>query len=100
MRKAVIDLMLFGKAIEVVEMVVEYSGKLGVGSDHNLIWSDVILERIAVRRRVQYRWRVDGKLGWEECQEAVEEVFIGLEEEVRELKQELGGELVEEVWSR
>ena len=36
-RKSVIDYMLFGKAIEVVEMVVEVSGKLGVGSDHNLI---------------------------------------------------------------
>ena len=42
LRKSVIDYMLFGKAIEVVEMVVEDSGKLDVGSDHNLIWSEVI----------------------------------------------------------
>ena len=40
-RKSVVDLM-FGKAIEVVEMVVEDSGKLDVGSDHNPIWSKVI----------------------------------------------------------
>ena len=33
------------KAIEVVEMVVEDSGKLDVGSDHNLIWLEVILGR-------------------------------------------------------
>ena len=41
-RMSVIDYMLFGKAIEVVEMVVEDSEKLNVGSDHNLIWSEVI----------------------------------------------------------
>ena len=42
MRKSVIDCMLFGKAIEVVEMVVEDSGKLDVS--HNPIWSNVSLE--------------------------------------------------------
>ena len=42
----------------------------------------------------------DGKLDWEECQEAVEEVFIEWEEEVKELEQELGGGIVEQVWSR
>ncbi len=41
-RKSVIDYMLFGKAIEVIEMVVEALGKLDVGSDHNLTWSKVI----------------------------------------------------------
>ena len=41
---------------------------------------------------------MDGKPDWEEYQEVVEEVFIGWEEEVRELlEQELG---VVEVWSR
>ena len=34
---------------------------------------------------------MDGKLYWEEYQEAEEEVFIGWEEEVSELAQELGG---------
>ena len=77
MRKSVIDYMLFGKAIEVVEMVVEDSGKLDVGSDHNLIWSEVIWERKEVRRIEWYKWRVDGKLDWEEYQEAIEEVFMG-----------------------
>ena len=48
-RKSVIDYMLFGKAIIAVEMVVEDSGKLDVGSDHNLIWSEV------VRRRERYK---------------------------------------------
>ena len=37
-RKSVIDYM-FGKAIKVVEMVVEDSGKLDVWSDRNPIWS-------------------------------------------------------------
>ena len=36
-RKSVIDYMLFGKAIDVVKMGVEDSGKLDVGSDHNRI---------------------------------------------------------------
>ena len=35
-RKSVIDYMLFGKAIEVVEMAVEDSGNLDVESDHQL----------------------------------------------------------------
>ena len=43
-RKSVIVCM-FGKAIEVVEMVLEDSGKLDVGSDHYLIWSEVIWGR-------------------------------------------------------
>ena len=99
-RKSVIHYMLFGKAIEVVEMVVEDSGKLDVGLDHNLIWSEVLWVRREVRRKELYKWSVDGKLDWEEYQEAVEEVFIGWEEEVRELEQELGGGIVAEVWSR
>ena len=41
----------------------------------------------------------DGTLDWDEYQETVEEVFIGWEEEVRELEQELGGGIFEEVWS-
>ena len=83
-----------GKAIEVV-VVVEDSGKLDVGSDHNVIWSKVIWGRREVRRRDRYKWRVDCKLDWTEYQETVEEVFIGCEEEVGELKQELGGGIVE-----
>ena len=55
MRKSVIDYMSFEKVIEVVEMVVEDSGKLDVCSDHNLIWSKVIWGRIEVRRRVWYK---------------------------------------------
>ena len=43
---------------------------------------------------------MDSKLDWEEYQEAVEEVFIRLEEEVLELEQESGGRIFEEVWSR
>ena len=86
-------------AIITVEMVVEDSGKLDVGSDHNLIWSKVIWRRREVRRRERYKWRLDGKLEREEYQEGVEEVFIGWEEEMRELEQELGGGIVEEAWS-
>ena len=78
--KSVIDHILFGKAIEVVEMVVEDSGNLDVGSHHNPIWSEVIWRRKEVRRREWYNWRVDGKLDCEEYQEAVKEVFIGWEE--------------------
>ena len=42
MRKSVIDYMLFGKAIEVVELVIVDSGKLDVGSDYTLIWNEAI----------------------------------------------------------
>ena len=84
---------------ELVEMVVEESGKFDVGSDHNLIWSEVIWGRGEVRKRKRYKWRVDGKLDWEKYQETLEEVCIGWEEEMWELKQELG-EGVGEAWSR
>ena len=40
------------------------------------------------------------ELDWEEYQEVVGEVFIGWEEKVRELDQELGGEIVEVLLSR
>ena len=81
MRRSVIDYMLFGKAIEVVE-VLEDSGKFDVGSDHNLIWSEVIWGRREVRRRERYKWRVYGKLDWEDYQAAIEKVFIEWKEEV------------------
>ena len=54
--KSVKHYMLFGKAIEVVEMVVEDSRKLDVRLDHNLIWSEIIWGRRAVRRREWYKW--------------------------------------------
>ena len=91
--------MLFGKAIVVVEAILEDSGKLDVGLDHNHIWSEIIWGRREVRRRERYKCRVDGKLDWEEYQEAVEEAFIGWDEEVRELEKGLGGGIVKEVWS-
>ena len=53
-----------------------------------------------MRGRERYKWRVNGKLDWEEYQETVEEVFVGWEEVVRELEQEFGGGIIEEVWSR
>ena len=60
--------------------------------------------RREVRRREWFKWRVEGRLDcrldWEKYQEAVEEVFIGWKVEVRELEQELGGGIVEEVWCR
>ena len=34
-------------------------------------------------RREQYKWRADGRLGWEHYQETVEEDFIGWEKEVK-----------------
>ena len=56
MRKSVIDYMLFGNAIKIVEMVVENSGKLDVGSDHKLVRSKVIWERRELGRRERYKW--------------------------------------------
>ena len=54
-----------------------------------------------MRRRELYKLRLDGMLDWEEYQETIEEEFIGWEEEVRELEQELGGGgIAKEVWSR
>ena len=57
MRKSVIDYMWFGKAIEVVEMVVENSGKLDVGLDHNLNWSEVIW----LRRKQEEESAINGE---------------------------------------
>ena len=57
--------MLFGKAIEIVEMVVEDSGKLDMGLEQRR------------REGEWYKWRLDGKLDCEEYQESVQEEFIG-----------------------
>ena len=97
-RKSVIDYMLFGKAIEVVEMVVEDSGKLDVGSDHNPIWREVIWGRREVRREsgINGEWMVSETGG---ISGGSREVFIRCEEEVRELEQETGRGMVE-MWSR
>ena len=42
-------------------MVVQDSGKLDAGSDHNRMRSNLGKER----RREQCKWRVEGKLDWE-----------------------------------
>ena len=47
-------------------------------------------------RREWYKWRVDGRLGWEHYQEAVEEEFIGWEKEMRVIDEVREG-LIEEV---
>ena len=39
------------------------SGNLDIGSDHNLIWGEVVWGRSEVKvRREPYKWRVDGRL--------------------------------------
>ena len=43
---------------------------------------------------------VDGSLGWEHHQEAVEEEFIGWEEELRVIDEVREGCLIEKVWCR
>ena len=61
-RKCLIDYMLFGKGLGVIKMVVEDSGNLHIGSDHNLIWVEVVWGRTEVDvRRERYKWRMDGK---------------------------------------
>ena len=44
-KKLVIDYMLFGKGLDVIKMVVEDSGDLDIGSDHNLIWGGSVGRR-------------------------------------------------------
>ena len=46
-----------------------------------------------------YKWRVGGRLGWENYQEAVKEEFIGWEE-VRVIEEVWEGCIFEEVWPR
>ncbi len=87
-KKSVIDYMLFGKGLDVIKVVVEDSGNLDIGSDHNLIWNEVVWGRTEIEaRREWYKWGVDGRLGWEHYQEAVEEEFIGWKKEVRVMLQ-------------
>ena len=76
-KKSVIDYML-RKGLDVIKMVIEDSGNLDIGSDHNLIWDEVVWGRTEVKvRREQFKWRVDGRLVWEHYQEAVKEESIG-----------------------
>ena len=46
-KKLIIDYM-FGKGLDVIKMVVEDSGNLNIGSDHNLIWDKVVWGRTEV----------------------------------------------------
>ena len=48
-------------------------------------------------RREWFKWRMDGRLDWEHYQEAVEEEFIGWEQEVRVIGEVKEGYLIEEV---
>ena len=99
-KKSVIGYM-FGKGLDVIKMVVEDSGNLDIGSDHNLIWSEVVWGLIEVEvRRERYKWRVDGRLGWEHYHEAVEEEFIVWEMEVRVIDEVREACLIEKVWRR
>ena len=41
-KKSLMNYMLLGKGLGVIKMVVEDSGNLDIGSDHNLIWSEVV----------------------------------------------------------
>ena len=92
---------MFGKGLDVIKMVVENCSTLEIGSDHNLIWGEVVWGRMEVEvRRDWYKWRVDGWRGWEHYQEAVEEEFTGWEKEVRVIDEVREGCLIEEVWLR
>ena len=51
---------------------------MDIRSDHNLIWGKVVWGWTdADVRRERVKWRVDGRLGWEHYQEAVQKEFIG-----------------------
>ena len=41
-KKWAIDYMLFRKGLDVIKMVVEDSGNLDIGGDHNRIWGKVV----------------------------------------------------------
>ena len=90
--------MLFGKGLDVIKMEVEESGNLDIGSDHDLIWDEVVWGRTELEvRRERCKWRVDGRLVWEHHQEAVEEEFRGWEKAVRVIDGVREGCLIEEV---
>ena len=50
--KRLLDLVyMFGNGLDVIKMVVEDSGNLDIGSDHYLIWGEVMWGRIEVEVR-------------------------------------------------
>ena len=62
-------------------MMVEDSGELNLGSDHNLIWCEVRTGRLEEGMSDPYlKWKVNGKIEWGEYQQLVIESFRGWEE--------------------
>ena len=68
-------------------MMVEDSGELNLGSDHNLIWC----EEVRTGRLEEgmsdpcLKWKVDGKIEWEEYQQLVMDSFRVWEEHLEVL---------------
>ena len=59
-------------------MMVEESGELDLGSDHNLTWCEVRTGRLEEETIDPHlKWKVDGKIEWEERQQLVMEGFRG-----------------------
>ena len=85
-RKTKIDYLLFSLGLLVGKMIIEDSGKNDMGSDHNFFWCEVksgSMEEIV--KRIRLKGRFNGRQDWEEYQQAVEEVFVGWEEELGSL---------------
>ena len=81
-----VDYILLSRGLVMDRMMVEDSGELNLGSDHNLISCEVRTGRLEEGTSDPHlKWKVDGKIEWEEYQQLVEEGFRGWEEHMEVL---------------
>ena len=80
-RRSVVDYISPSRGLVMDRMVVEVSGELNLGSYHNLIWCEVRTGRLEEGTSdPRLKWKVDGKIEWNEYQQLVMEGFRGWEE--------------------
>lgn len=99
-RRSVVDYILFSSGLIMKSMQVEDSGDGDLGSDHNLVWCVVeYTDPKLVNNKCHYKWRVDGKVDWDEYQCEIGNEFMNWEECLESIKENSKGEeCVEKVW--
>ena len=97
-RKVVVDYILLSRELVMDMMMVEDSGELNLGSDHNLIWCEVRTGRLEEGTSApRLKWMVDGKIERGEYQQLVIESFRGWEEHVEILWMGKDGKCIQQI---
>ena len=80
-RRLVVDYILLSRGLFMDKMIVEVSGEINLGSDHNLIWCEERRSRLEEGMSdPHWKWKADSRMKQEEYQQVMVEGFRGWEE--------------------